>query len=93
MLVTLANPVTLTAVSIDSPSPGTRVEIRSAPSGSASLDQTQVIGTADLGQGVTQIPVHADQPARYVLVWITRLGTAGAGYQSTIGHLAFTATH
>ncbi|TSD99269.1 peptidoglycan biosynthesis protein MviN [Skermania sp. ID1734] len=92
LLVTLPNPNKLTRVWINSPSPGTKVEIRSAPSASPTLDQTQIIGSATLGQGVTQIPVQSDQPVRYVLVWITDLAKVGKENQSAIADLGFTAT-
>lgn len=91
ILATLAKPTTLNNVWINSPSPGTKVEIRTSPTASPTLDQTQVIGTATLGQGVTQIPVDSDQPVRYVLVWITGLGKSGNQNQSVIADMGFTA--
>lgn len=91
LLATLPSPARLTNVSITSPSPGTSVEIRTSPTNSPTLDQTQLIGTAQLGDGVTEIPVQADQAARYVLVWITGLGTTGSQFQSAIADLRFDA--
>ncbi|MBJ8342574.1 peptidoglycan biosynthesis protein MviN [Antrihabitans sp. YC3-6] len=91
MLVTLPEPTKLSEVAINSPSPGTVVEIRSSPSTNPTLDQTQEIGSATLGPGITQIPVTSDQPVRYVLVWITKLAEKGNQNQSTIADLIFTA--
>ncbi|MEV6274795.1 murein biosynthesis integral membrane protein MurJ [Nocardia sp. NPDC051832] len=91
LLATLPSPAKLTSVSINSPSPGTSVEIRTSPTDSPTLDQTQLIGSARLGDGVTEIPVRADQPARYVLVWITGLGNSGGQFQTAIADLRFDA--
>ncbi|MGW0250166.1 murein biosynthesis integral membrane protein MurJ [Nocardia goodfellowii] len=91
LLATLPSPAKLTNVSIDSPSPGTSVEIRTSPTDSPTLDQTQLIGSARLGEGVTEISVRADQPARFVLVWITGLGNSGGQFQTAIADLRFDA--
>ncbi|WP_431953702.1 lipid II flippase MurJ [Nocardia lijiangensis] len=91
LLATLPSPAKLTNVSITSPSPGTSVEIRTSPTNSPTLDQTQLIGAAQLTDGTTEIPVSADQSARYVLVWITGLGNSGSQFQTTIADLRFDA--
>lgn len=81
----------MTNVSINSPSAGTTVEIRTSPTDTPTLDQTQLIGTAKLSDGATEIPVRADASARYVLVWITGLGNSGNQFQSAISDLRFDA--
>ncbi|WP_107653486.1 murein biosynthesis integral membrane protein MurJ [Nocardia suismassiliense] len=91
LLSTLPSPAKLTNVSINSPSPGTTVEIRTSPTAQPTLDQTQLIGTAKLGDGVTDIPVRTDQAARYVLVWITGLGNSGGQFQTSIADIRFDA--
>nr|WP_238845726.1 murein biosynthesis integral membrane protein MurJ [Nocardia terpenica] len=91
ILATLGSPSKLTKVGIDSPSPGTVVEIRTSPTANPTLDQTQLIGQATLGEGSTDIAVRADQPARYVLVWITALANSGGQFQSSIGDIHFEA--
>ncbi|MCX5044999.1 peptidoglycan biosynthesis protein MviN [Aldersonia sp. NBC_00410] len=92
LVATLPTASKLSGVWINSPTPGTKVEVRSAPSRSPTLDQTQVIGTATLGNGLTQIPVDSGQPTRYVLVWITSLASSGGQFQSGIADMGFTAT-
>ncbi|MGW4118493.1 lipid II flippase MurJ [Nocardia sp. NPDC004711] len=92
VLTTLGSPSKLTKVIIESPSPGTQVEIRTSPTASPTLDQTQLIGSAVLGDGTTEIPVRADQPARYVLVWITQLANNGGQFQSSIAEIRFEAS-
>lgn len=91
LLATLPSPATLTKVSITSSTPGTSVEIRTSPTETATLDQTQLVGTAVLGDGVTEVPIRTDQAARYVLIWVTGLGNSGAQFQSSIAELGFEA--
>ncbi|MFI5714869.1 murein biosynthesis integral membrane protein MurJ [Nocardia sp. NPDC051750] len=91
LLATLPSPTTLTKVTITSSTPGTSVEIRTSPTETPTLDQTQLVGTAVLGDGVTEVPVQTDQAARYVLVWVTGLGNSGAQFQSSIAELGFEA--
>ncbi|WP_084505221.1 murein biosynthesis integral membrane protein MurJ [Nocardia harenae] len=92
LLATLPTPARLSSVAIESPSAGSTVEIRTSPTESPTLDQTQLIGSARLANGVTDIPVRTDQAARYVLVWITGLSSDGGRFQTTIGELRFNAT-
>ncbi|MFD4369299.1 murein biosynthesis integral membrane protein MurJ [Rhodococcus sp. NPDC058521] len=91
LMLTLSDPTTLSEVTIDSPTPGTKVEIRTAPSPDAGLDQTQVIGNGDLRSGVTDIPVRMEGSTQNVLVWITELSKEGGQNQSSIGEVAFEA--
>ncbi|MDI9917851.1 protein kinase family protein, partial [Rhodococcus sp. IEGM 1379] len=91
LMLTLENAATLKNVSITSDSPGTVVEIRSAPSADTTLDQTKEIGSATLKNGVTEIPVTADSANQYVLVWITELGTQSGQNQTSISDISFTA--
>lgn len=90
IMATFASPVTLEEVDVDSPSDGTVVEIRSAPSATATLDQTQVIGNATLANGHTVIKLAAGQrPTQYALMWITKLGGGGTNNQTSIGELTY----
>ncbi len=91
LLATLPSPAKLTTVSINSPSPGTSVEIRTSPTAQPTLDQTQLIGSAKLGDGITDITVRTDQAVRYVLVWITGLGNSGGQFQTSIADIRFDA--
>ncbi len=91
LLATLPNPATPTKVTITSPSPGTSVEVRTSPTASPTLDQTQLIGTAQLGDGVTEIPVQTDQSTRYVLIWITGLGNTDGQFQTSVAEVGFEA--
>ncbi|GGK54517.1 murein biosynthesis integral membrane protein MurJ [Nocardia camponoti] len=84
LIATLPTPAKLTNVSITSPSAGSNVEIRTSPTETPTLDQTQLIGSAKLVDGVTDIAVHADQAARFVLVWINELANSGGQFQTSI---------
>jgi hypothetical protein len=79
----------LAQVSIDSPSEGTVVEIRSAPSANAKFDETKVIGTATLVNGKTDIPLANADATQYVLVWINKLGVSGKDNVSTFREIDF----
>lgn len=92
VMTTLASAGKLNQIIIDSPSPGTVVEVRTSPTATPTLDQTQLIGQATLADGATEIPLRADQPARYVLVWITSLANSGGQFQTSIADIRFEAT-
>ncbi|MDJ0393574.1 murein biosynthesis integral membrane protein MurJ [Rhodococcus sp. G-MC3] len=91
LLVSLPSSQVLTNATVNSPSPGTVVEIRSAPSDSPSLSDTTVIGQATLGSGVTEIPLQATEPTSHVLLWITGLSSDTGRNQSSIADIVFTA--
>jgi len=84
VLLSFPDAVALSSVSIDSPSPGTVVEIRSAPSADPEFEETVVIGTATLRAGDTEIRLQAAPPTRYLMVWITALATNGEEHRSVL---------
>ncbi|MGH3494811.1 MAG: hypothetical protein ACRDRL_07240, partial [Sciscionella sp.] len=92
----LGKPVALRTVAIDSPSAGTKVEIRTADQANASLDSTTVVGTKTLAAGHTEITVSKSPAKQYVIIWITSLGSDPSGsafpFQSSIGAVSFTGT-
>lgn len=74
LMVSAQQPGQLGAVRIDGGLVGTHVQLRAASSADpSSLEDTQVIGEADLADGTTLIPVNSDQPVQFVLLWITQL--------------------
>lgn len=74
---------------IESTSPGTVVEIRSAPNDSPSLNNTTVLGEATLQNGRTDIALDDAQPTGSVLVWITTLGEQGGRIATSISGIGF----
>jgi hypothetical protein len=89
IMTSFASPVQLSGLAIDSPSPGTQVEIRSAPTPDAALDDTVVLARATLDDGVTTVSLANSQPVQYVLVWITHLGGGGTDNSTEIREVSF----
>ncbi len=91
LMASFDRPVKVMTVGIESPTPGTHVEIRTAPGPNTPIDQTRVIASADLTGQHTEIAVDppVEQASDHVLVWITRLAPAGSRFQSKITELTF----
>ncbi|CAM3601609.1 protein kinase family protein [Kibdelosporangium persicum] len=89
VMATFEQATKMASVSIDSPSEGTVVEIRSASSATAKFDDTKVIGTATLTNGKTDIALSNAEPTEFVLVWITKLGVDGNQNVSQIREIEF----
>jgi hypothetical protein len=80
-------PISAASMTVVSPSAGTILEIRTATSPNARLDQTTLIGTATLKSGTNQIPLRAGPPTRYLLIWITGLSGKAGNHQSKLSDL------
>jgi hypothetical protein len=89
IMVSFASAVQLADVTIQSPSAGTQVEVRSAQSADADLGDTQTIGQASLDKNSTTISLSGSQPVTHVLLWITKLSGGGSEYSSEIDELEF----
>ncbi|HXT45347.1 MAG TPA: protein kinase family protein [Pseudonocardiaceae bacterium] len=87
VMLSFETPVSAASVTVVSPSAGTMLEIRTAMSPNARLDQTTLVGTATLKSGSNQIPLRAGSPARYLLVWITGLSGGEGHHQSQLSDL------
>lgn len=77
IMVSFASPVQLSSLVVTSPSVGTKIEIRSAPTPDATFNQTIPITDAELKQTLTTVSLAGSQPVQNVLVWITKLGGVG----------------
>jgi len=88
LLVTIPSS-TLKNAWIESTSPGTVVEIRSAPNDSPSLGDTTLLGEATLQNGRTDIALDGTEPTGNVLVWITTLGEQGGRIATSISGIGF----
>ena len=84
LILQLPSPTVVGQVSIDTPSSGTKVEIRAASSPSpSSLNDTTVLAPAfTLKPGHNVIPVKAGPPTSNLLVWISVLGSTGGKSQA-----------
>jgi hypothetical protein len=87
VMLNFEEPISAASMTLVTPSPGTVLEIRTAPSPNARLEQTTLIGTATLTSGSNQIPLRAGPPARYLLIWITGLGGEVGHHQSKLSDL------
>lgn len=89
LMLQLPSSTVVGAVSIDTPSTGTKVEIRSSPSASpAKLEDTTVLAPATtLKPGHNTIPVRSGASTSNVLVWITTLGNTGGKNRSELANI------
>ena len=89
LMASFASVEQLSRITIDSPSSGSVVEIRSATSPDADLADTTVLTRQTLGSGITTISLADSQPVQYVMVWITKLGGGGDANVTEIDELTF----
>jgi hypothetical protein len=89
LMVSFASAVQLSELTIQSPSRGTVVEVRSAPSADAPLAETQKITEVTLGSGRTPVSLAGSQPVEHVLLWITKLSGGGSEHSSEISEVEF----
>lgn len=89
IMVSFASAVQLSELTIDSPSPGTVLEIRSAPSAKAAFAETVPITEVTLGDGGTPVSLANSQPVTHVLLWITKLGGGGSENITELNELQF----
>jgi putative peptidoglycan lipid II flippase len=89
LMLALPKATVVNAVTIDTPSTGTKVEIRSATMQSpSSLDDTKVLAPAfTLKPGHNVIPVNASTSTSYLLVWISTLGSTDGKYRAEISEI------
>lgn len=86
LMASFAESTKFAAVKIDSPSPNTVVEIRTAPSPDPTLEETKVIGKATLQPGQTEIQLANAEPTQYLIVWVSQLGD---GNKTAVGEVQF----
>ncbi|HEY1972295.1 MAG TPA: protein kinase family protein [Pseudonocardia sp.] len=89
IMVSFAAPVQLASLTIGSPSVGTELQIRSAPSADAQFEQTVQIGATSVTQPDTTVSLAGSQPVQNVLIWITKLGGSGDQNVTQISDLRF----
>ncbi|OBB93343.1 murein biosynthesis integral membrane protein MurJ [Mycobacterium sp. 852002-40037_SCH5390672] len=84
LILQLPGPTVVGQVTIDTPSSGTKVEIRAASSSApSSLNDTTVLAPAfTLKPGHNVIPVRAGSPTSNLLVWISTLGSTSGKSQA-----------
>ncbi len=77
LLLQLPQPTVVGAVTVDVPSTGTKIQIRSATTATPTKlnDTTALTQPTSVHPGHNTIPVHASGPTSHLLVWISTLGT------------------
>jgi putative peptidoglycan lipid II flippase len=77
LMLALSQPTALAQVSLDVPSTGTQVQIRSAQSATPSSldDTTEIASTTTLKPGRNTIDISNAQPTSNVLIWISTMGS------------------
>lgn len=93
LMLQLPSPTVVGQVSIDTPSTGTKVEIRSASTSTPSkLEDTTVLAPAfALKPGHNVIPVRAGAPTSNLLVWISTLGSTNGKSQAGLSEITVNA--
>ncbi len=88
LMTTFRAPSRVSQVVVRSPSPGTKIEIRSATAPDVPLAQTQLLGSGTVSGDTTTIPVQTmTAPTSNLLVWITTLGRSDGQYSSQIAEV------
>ena len=89
LMLQLPSPTVVGAVSIDTVSTGTKVEIRSSstPSPTKLEDTTVLTPATALKPGHNTIPVRAGAPTSNLLVWISTLGTTDGKSRADISEI------
>jgi hypothetical protein len=93
LVLHLAEPTALSAVTIDLSSTGTEVQIRSSPSEKPTTlaDTTELTPTTPLQPGQNRIEVHDNTKTSNVLVWITKLGTTDGQSRTAVSEITLQA--
>jgi hypothetical protein len=88
LMTTFRAPSRVSQVIVRSPSPGTKIEIRSAAAPNVPLAQTQLLGAGTVSGDTTTIPLQtAPAPTGNLLVWITGLARSDDQYRSQIAEV------
>jgi putative peptidoglycan lipid II flippase len=89
LLVQLPQPTVVGAVNIDLPSNGTKIQIRSAATATpGKLENTAAVSQpTSMHPGHNTIPVNASSPTKYVLVWISTLGTTNGQSRTSLSEV------
>ena len=89
IMVSFASAVQLSSIGIASPSPGTVVQVRSAPTADAAFPETTEITRTTVQNGTTTVSLAGSQAVTHVLLWIGTLGQRDGSYVSEIDEIQF----
>jgi serine/threonine protein kinase len=93
LLLHLSEPTALSAVTLDVPSTGTQVQIRSSPTDNPAKlsDTTELTPATTLRPGHNRIAVHNGTKTSNVLVWISTLGTTDGESRTELSEITLQA--
>ncbi|AYE94842.1 serine/threonine protein kinase [Mycobacterium paragordonae] len=93
LMLHLSEPTALSVVTLDVPSTGTQVQIRSSPSEKPAklADTTEIAPTTSLEPGRNRITVTNKTKTSNVLVWISRLGTTNGQSRTELSDITLQA--
>lgn len=75
-------------VTIDSPTPGFAVQLRTSPGAAPTFAQTTEVARGTVDRPSTTLTIADPRPTRFLMVWLTSLPTTPeGGYQAAIGHV------
>jgi putative peptidoglycan lipid II flippase len=89
LMLELEKETTPSQVVIQSATPGTVIEVRSATSPTTPLDQTTVLGTGTVTDGSATIQLANAPKSKYLLVWVTQMSpTSDKQFQAKINEIS-----
>ena len=89
LMFNLGGTKSVSSVTIQSPTPGFNVSIRTSPSATPTLAQTREVAAGTVAQPNTTIPVANPQASPFVMVYITTLpANPNGGYQAQIAQIS-----
>ncbi|AOS66182.1 protein kinase family protein [Actinoalloteichus hymeniacidonis] len=90
LMVSFSEASRLAEVTVNSPSAGGVIEIRSSPTANpGGLDETTLIDTMNLTNGDTTVNFDEVAETEHVLLWVTGIVPVPGGYQTRISEVTF----
>ena len=87
LMLRLRTPAAVGSVTIETPTPGFQVELRTSDSRRPDLGATTRVGSGTVGDAKTVLRIENPRRAPYLLVWLTSLPPNGGGYQAVISRI------
>nr|WP_245548457.1 murein biosynthesis integral membrane protein MurJ [Gordonia araii] len=80
LMFNLGGTRTVRSVTVATPNPGFKVELRTAPAGASNLEATTKVAEATVNSTETTIAIREPQAAPFILLWITSLAPSQQNY-------------
>ncbi|APU24117.1 protein kinase family protein [Actinoalloteichus sp. GBA129-24] len=90
LMVSFSEATRLAQATVNSPSAGGVIEIRSSPTATpGSVDETTLLGTLSLSGGDTSLDFDEVVEGQHILLWVTGIVPVDGGYQTRINEVTF----